>query len=242
MSEQLAVYQAVQALMDKVTNVPKTGTYAQGKTRYNFRGVEQLTQDVGEAARAVGLMLTSEVLGQTYDVRAVKNYEGKEVYWTHCRVHMRYLFTSLEDGSTLAFEAIGEGLDNSDKASSKAMSTALKYFLGQSLLIGTDDADPDSERPMRTVEPQRQQAAAPSEGSAPSQDHTVPAPEPSPIIDEEEKAAKAAAAYRAASTATSLAQFERVAAFATQLGILDEMVDGHKLGFRFETIRAQLGG
>lgn len=141
------IYEAMAALMDKVKNVPKDGQAPAAAGGYKFRGVEQLTQVVGDAARSVEIMLQSEIHTVPQVAQAPVTANGKTLIWTSVHLVMTYHFTSLRDGSKLTFEAAGEGRDNSDKATAKAMSVALKYALGQALLIGTGDEDPDAERP-----------------------------------------------------------------------------------------------
>jgi hypothetical protein len=56
---------------------------------------------------------------------------------------MRYSFVAA-DGSSIATDAVGEGMDSGDKASAKAMSIAQKYAILQTFLVPTEDAkDPE---------------------------------------------------------------------------------------------------
>jgi hypothetical protein len=50
-----------------------------------------------------------------------------------------------EDGSSVITSMAGEASDSGDKATSKALSMALKYALFQTFMIPTGENDPDSE-------------------------------------------------------------------------------------------------
>lgn len=69
----------------------------------------------------------------------------------------RYTFTA-PDGSEVSTEAVGEGKDFGDKATSKAMTMAIKYALMQKFVVPFEDVkDPDSE----TVEDSKQTKSDP---------------------------------------------------------------------------------
>lgn len=141
---QAAVLPAIWKVMKSVTSVAKSGQYADGGTRYKFRSIDDLLTELGAAFREHGVFVQSEQLEFQRDRdRQTKN----GAIFTTIRVKMRYQFTSLEDGSTLTFEAWGEGADTSDKATMKAHTMAFKTVLGQAFMLPTDEKDPDSTRP-----------------------------------------------------------------------------------------------
>lgn len=167
----MAILGEVAQLMGLVTDVPKTGEATFGD-RYKFRKVEETIQRLGEAARAVGIMLTSELVGMprvaTDQVPKFRNGEQTgATTWTSVHLVIAYHFTSLTDGSRLTFQAAGEGRDSGDKATAKAMSNALKYALGQALLIGTGDEDPDAEKPEIERQPPAQGQEQPPQNGVP---------------------------------------------------------------------------
>lgn len=139
-----AILAAIWKVMRAVTSVEKGSQYAEGKTRYKFRSIDDLARDLGAAFRTHGVFIQSEQL-EFHTDRDRKTASGN--VWTTVRAKIRYAFTSLEDGSTLTFEAWGEGADTSDKATMKAHTMALKAALGQAFLLPTDEKDPDSQRP-----------------------------------------------------------------------------------------------
>ena len=218
------IYAAMLLLMDRVKNIPMTGTMAVEAGGYRFRGIDDMIRDVGAAARDVAVMLQSQVIKAEYTENKTDRWT-----WTSCRLVLRYIFTSLEDGSEVSFEAAGEGRDNADKATAKAMSMALKYCLGQALLIGTDDPDPDSERPGAQAPPAQQDRPAPQ----PPAD----APAAAPAGDKPTRARQALSAAQNAKDRNTLAG---VSAQAVQEGLLDEVIGGIPLRERIETMRELL--
>jgi len=148
-----AVYAAVISVMNAVTNVPKRGEGPANQGRYAYRKLDDAVDVIGAAFRESLLMLQSTVKAVAYDTYESEGRNGIST-WSRCTLTMQYRFTSLIDGSFLEFESIGQGLDNSDKSSNKAMSGALKYALSQAFMLATGDADPDADSPQvpgRTV-------------------------------------------------------------------------------------------
>lgn len=139
-----AILAAMWHVMKDVTSVAKGSQYAEGQTRYKFRSIDDLLKDLGSAFRVRGVFAQSEQL-EFHSDRDRKTRNGAP--FTTVRVKMRYRWTSLEDGSTLVFEAWGEGADTADKATMKAQTMALKAALGQAFMLPTDEKDPDSVRP-----------------------------------------------------------------------------------------------
>lgn len=146
-----AILAAVRAVMAQVTYIPKAGQYGKPGDRsgsYKFRKFEDTAAALGDAFRQHGVFVGSRVVASTHEIdkKPFKDGGGYQA-WISAFVTMEYRFTSLVDGSELVASAIGEGKDTSDKASSKAMTMAMKYALTQAFMIATEDPDPDSERP-----------------------------------------------------------------------------------------------
>lgn len=139
-----AIYAAVWAMMGDVQGVGKHGQMdpASRMGNYKFTRYDDLKRELGAACRAHGVMLQSE----TINVVNERDFEDKRK--TRVQIAMRYLFTSLVDGSTVKFEVVGESIDTSDKASGKAMTMALKTALTQAFMLAAEDTeDPDATRP-----------------------------------------------------------------------------------------------
>jgi hypothetical protein len=80
------------------------------------------------------VFILSEVLEEKREER--KSNAGGNLIYTVLK--MRFSFCA-EDGSSVQSSVSGEAMDSGDKATNKAMSTALKYALMQTFLIPTDE-------------------------------------------------------------------------------------------------------
>jgi hypothetical protein len=116
---------------------------AVGKDNYNkqqgfkFRGIDQLYNALAGPMRKNGVMLVPEVESRDVDMVEVN---GK--FYMHCKITMRYtIYGPAGDGFTGSMA--GEALDQWDKATSKAESMALKYFLFAAAMIPLDESSVD---------------------------------------------------------------------------------------------------
>jgi hypothetical protein len=194
----LHVYAAVAAVMEEVQGIAKSGRVTGPGMNYTYRKADDVVEDLGAAFRRHKLFLQSRVMRsedrQTTTTAEVKG-SMKTTTWNRRMVVMQYRITSLVDGSCLTVESTGEGLDNSDKASNKAMTSAIKYALTQGFMISTSDMnDPDEERPAietdaaRMVRERRAQEQAAQQPAA-----AAPAPEVTPAADRPAEASAASA-------------------------------------------------
>lgn len=130
------VFGKVLEVMRAVERVGKGRQADLGKgIRYMFRGIDDAMDAVGNAMREVGVILRTETIAQEFSNFEKLNRYDEMVRWSHARVHMAYVFVSPVDGSEHRLEMWGEGLDNSDKGTSKAVAMAMKYALLQGLCI-----------------------------------------------------------------------------------------------------------
>lgn len=134
-----AIYAALGAVMKDVGAVKKGDrNKSQG---YVFRGVDAVVNAVYPALVEHGVIVQPNVRDFQYGSVEV----GKDrTIMGHARVVVEYTFTSTEDGSAVMTSAAGEAFDSGDKATPKAMSVALRTALLQSLMLPTDDPEPDS--------------------------------------------------------------------------------------------------
>lgn len=145
----MKIFKQISLIVQDVAAVPKdkSGT----GINYKFRGVDDLMNALNPLFGKHGVVLSSTILSSEVSYFEVFKFdkEGNEIKtkWTSVFLKMKYSLFA-EDGSSVCFETIGEGRDNSDKAHNKAMSAALKYFLMHSFLVPTKDVDEsDSETP-----------------------------------------------------------------------------------------------
>lgn len=134
-----AIYAALGAVMKQVGAVKKGDrNKSQG---YVFRGVDAVVNAVYPAMVEHGVIVQPNVRDFQYGTVEV----GKDrTTMGHARVIVEYTFTSTEDGSAVMTSAAGEAFDSGDKATPKAMSVALRTALLQSLMLPTDEPEPDA--------------------------------------------------------------------------------------------------
>jgi hypothetical protein len=78
------------------------------------------------------------------DIGSIANEYGKVTTWLHVNLKVIHRFYA-GDGSFIAVTTCGEGLDNSDKATNKAMSGAMKYAFIELFSVPTQDVE-DADR------------------------------------------------------------------------------------------------
>lgn len=138
MTEVPTVHQAWSAVMDDVREIRKAErNQHQG---YVFRGIDAVMNAVGPTFRRHGV---SCVPVRIVEAKHRDFLSKKDVLQHEAIVTVEYRVTGPAGDSFLG-QSIGESTDSSDKATSQAMSVALRTFLLQGLTMPTDDPDPDS--------------------------------------------------------------------------------------------------
>ena len=132
------IYSRLASVMADIKPVAKSGYNP--SQRFNFRTVDDTVAHVQQAMTKNGVIMIPEVLNASHELQET----AKGGFVTICHVLVAYTFYA-EDGSSVTMSMQGEGRDHGDKATSKAMSMALKYALFQAFLIPTGDGDPDGE-------------------------------------------------------------------------------------------------
>ena len=135
-TEQPTIYAAVAAAMADIRAVRKGDKNQQ--QGFNFRGIDAVMNAVGPAFRDHGLFVLPEVINHHGEQIAGRN--GKPMMSVLVTVRYTIAHTS---GETITGTAVGEATDPADKATAKAMSVAFRTFLLQSLVLPTDERDPD---------------------------------------------------------------------------------------------------
>ena len=134
------IHEALLAVSEQIRVVGKGDFNSQQK--YRFRGVDAVVNAVSPAFRKHGVTVTPEALD--YDLTTFATAKGSPM--ERCVVRVAYTFTGPE-GDSVRTVAFGEGSDSLDKATSKAMSVAFRTALLQTLVLPTDEPDPDSFSP-----------------------------------------------------------------------------------------------
>lgn len=139
--EGTAILRALIAAQKAIGVVAKKERNTAPGGNYNFRGIDTVVNASSPAFHEHGIVVTPEVLDYRYTQMEV----GKNRSWMqNVVVRVRYTFRSTVDGSAVSVVTLGEASDTGDKATTKAMSVALRTALLQTLMLPTDEPDPDS--------------------------------------------------------------------------------------------------
>lgn len=141
MSEPSEIFKLLPLVAKDVGVVGKTKRNQQ--QNYNFRAIDDVIDACHAAFAKHGIFLTSEVIGNTAREER-KTSKGGTLIYTVLRVKFTFY---APDGSNVSSTAEGEGMDSGDKSTNKAMSAALKYALGQTLLIPFNVTDSENDSP-----------------------------------------------------------------------------------------------
>jgi hypothetical protein len=111
---------------------------------FNFRGIDQVYNEVNQHFGSCGVFTIPNVLELTQKERV----NAKGTIMNLVTVKMEYTFCA-DDGSNVKSVVYGEAADSGDKAISKAMSIAHKYAILQIFAIPTkEEKDPDMRAPL----------------------------------------------------------------------------------------------
>ena len=244
---------SIAAVMDQVRGFPKSGEMRVGygnnsRVQYNFQRWDDMVKALGDAFRTHGVATQTVVLEvDRYRFERTKD-NGQIQLWIHTSARVRFVFTSLEDGSTFTVEAAGEALDNSDKGINKAITAAYKNACKVAFMLSAeDDSDPDASRPEPTGERVRN---APRNGQAPPT--TQPPPEPvwqyvenaaRQVMEqnpEPSRVAFAEQAKRSIALAKTTGDLAELAQWVLNKGAMQVTVDNVPLPHRFLSARSTL--
>jgi hypothetical protein len=146
----MQIFKAITDAMQDIGPITKAKrNQAQG---YNFRGIDDVYNELQPILAKHGIFTTSEIMSEKTEDRTTS--KGSALIYRILRIKWRF---NAADGSSVCTETIGEGMDSGDKASNKAMSVAHKYALMQVFAIPTEDAK-DPEHDSHDVKPKAQPA------------------------------------------------------------------------------------
>ena len=127
-STPLIIYEKLASIMADIQAVSKEGKNV--VQRYDYRRIDDVINMMHGVFAKHGVAILTDDIEITREEKVSK--QGGTLFFSHVRV--RYMLCA-SDGSSVTTYAIGSGMDQSDKATNKAMSAALKYCLGQMFLI-----------------------------------------------------------------------------------------------------------
>jgi hypothetical protein len=135
------IYSLIPKVMADVGAVGKNGR--NDHANYKFRSIDDIYNHLQPALSKHGVFLVPSII-EAIEERT-KSSQGKD----QLRVKLKIKYSIFaDDGSFIEAIVDGEGIDTSDKATSKAMTAAFKYLLTQMFCIAVADiTDPDADEP-----------------------------------------------------------------------------------------------
>lgn len=132
------IYKALAAVNKSINAIGKDRTNQQ--QGFKYRGIDDVMNELHSLFAANEIIILQTV--NSVEVTERTNAKGTALFYV--RINATYQFTH-SDGSHADITVYGEAMDSGDKATTKAMSIALKYALLQMFLIPTEeDKDPDA--------------------------------------------------------------------------------------------------
>lgn len=163
-----SVAQRMIAILAELPDIGKTQYNAQQK--FHFRGHDDVLNALSPLLAKHGVVIIPNVIERVTDQRTVKS--GATMF--EVNLHVKFTIVGAT-GDALEGSAWGEGTDMGDKATSKAMTMAFKYFVAQAFSVTTGNtqdpdggtaeestgsrAQPQTQGRRRDAAPARQQAA-----------------------------------------------------------------------------------
>jgi hypothetical protein len=143
MSESLTIYQAMAKILADIDFIGKDRKADMGNAgRYNFRGIDDIYNALHSSFAKYKVFIIPKILDSKFEIQEKeKTYNGSTTksYTYSAILTVEFNFVS-EDGSSISAIGIGHALDQSDKSTNKAQSSALKYCLMQTFLIPTEES------------------------------------------------------------------------------------------------------
>lgn len=133
--DQKLIFKAIPKIIDEIEAVTKKKSL-EGGVKYAFRRIDDFMNALNPMLGKHKVTLLPEVLDVTRG-QVDTNSGGK---MNTVQIKARYTLFA-EDGSCVSGITIGEGFDSGDKASGKAQSNALKYFIMPTFMVPTEDID-----------------------------------------------------------------------------------------------------
>lgn len=146
----MGLYAKMVQVMGEIGQLQKDGsvTDRSGRKMYDYLSEEQTTSELQKALIKHGLVIFPIEIEDKFFY--VEGQTSSGTYKTPIsEVKVRYKIVDAETGETDIIVGKGQGSDNGDKASNKAMTGAYKYMMRHSFAVSTgDDGDHDASDPI----------------------------------------------------------------------------------------------
>lgn len=156
---------AILVAMQTIGYLQKDKTVGSGNSSYKGLSDQKATQGIREALMGAGIIALPTVVEPTANCK-VSHFEAVDSYGkstmklaVFTEVRITYTLIHAESGESATIQAIGQGVDNGDKAAGKAMTYAKKNALLNALLISSGlDADDIHSDDLPTLPPPKKLA------------------------------------------------------------------------------------
>lgn len=131
-----------ECILNAMRDIAKTGIAKLSRNKdqgYNFRGVEAAMNEMSPILIRAGITISPRYSDLTVTERESKS--GGKLRFVTVKGSFKF---EAADGSFVIGEAYGEGMDSSDKATSKALSVAYRTALFQQFVVPTMAIDPET--------------------------------------------------------------------------------------------------
>lgn len=134
----MLIYEKIPKIIKDIEAVKKKKSEEQGygTVSYAYRRIDDFMNALNPLLGENGVTLVPEVLEVKRSV--IETSKGGKMNTVEIKAKYTLFAT---DGSFIQGVTIGEGFDSGDKASGKAQSNALKYFIMPTFMVPTDDID-----------------------------------------------------------------------------------------------------
>ena len=150
-NDQRSVYQRMIAIIEELPAIGKTQKNTQ--QNFMFRGHDDVMNALNPLLSRHGVFIVPDVLERVTNERTTGN--NKTMY--EVNLHVRFTFYGA-GGDKFSASGWGEGTDMGDKSTSKAMTMAFKYVVGQAFALATAEmSDADATSPEETTRVQHEQ-------------------------------------------------------------------------------------
>ena len=174
------VFEAWADVMRDMGAVGKDGWNDQ--QRFKFRGIDQLYGALAGPMRKHGVFLVPEILDKQHE-QLPTGREGRPTL--HVTLTIKFTIYG-PDGDQFSGTMAGEAFDSYDKATSKAESMALKYFLFATAMIPLDESSvDDGDRHSGEVAFEKAAPKEPARGRDSKTQRAAPAPTDTPASPQE---------------------------------------------------------
>ena len=147
-----------EAILTAMTEIARVGIAKLSRNKdqgYNFRGIEAAMNEMSPILIRAGITVTPSYSELAFHERQSKS--GGTLRFVTLKGSFKF---EAADGSYVIGEAYGEGMDSSDKATSKASSVAYRTALFQQFIVPTMAIDPESGLGVPTRDDELEELAA----------------------------------------------------------------------------------